>query len=65
MTTLYYDPLLDVHHRLPVAAALTTAYYAAPQVPEDARRLFDAGCISAGLDEDPQLPLRASRACSV
>jgi hypothetical protein len=51
-----------VHHRLPVSAALTTAYYAAPQVPDDARRLFDAGCASVGLDGTPTLPLRPSRA---
>lgn len=62
MTTLYYDPQLDVHHRLPVASALTTAYYAAPQYPDDARRLFDAGCASIGLNHEPELPLRASRA---
>ena len=60
-TTMYYDPLLDVHHRLPVAAALTTAFYAAPQMPDDARRLFDAACTSSGLDVDPELPLRPSR----
>jgi len=62
MTTFYYDPMLDVHHRLPVAAALTTSFYAAPQVPDDARRLFDAGCTSAGLDAEPQLPVNPSRA---
>lgn len=64
MTTLYYDPQLDVHHRLPVASAVTTSYYAAPQVPDDARRLFGAACTSLGLDSTPQLPLRASRAYS-
>ncbi|MCP5024869.1 MAG: hypothetical protein GY929_01165 [Actinomycetia bacterium] len=62
MTTLYYDPHLDVHHRLPVASSLTTAYYSAPQYPADARRLFDAGCISVGLNHEPELPLRATRA---
>jgi hypothetical protein len=61
MTTLYYDPQLDVHHRLPVATAMTTAYYAAPQAPEDARRLFDAACISIGLNGTRQPPLPASR----
>jgi len=61
MTTLYYDPQLDVHHRLPVAAALTTSYYAAPQVPEDARRLFDAATISIGLNDTREAPLPASR----
>jgi hypothetical protein len=62
MTTFYYDPQLDVHHRLPVAAALTTSFYAAPQVPDDARRLFEAACVSIGLDGSRQLPLPASRA---
>jgi hypothetical protein len=61
MTTFYYDPQLDVHHRLPVAAALTTAYYAAPQVPDDARRLFDAACNSIGLNGTRQPPLPANR----
>lgn len=61
MTTLYYDPQLDVHHRLPVAAAMTTSYYAAPQAPEDAKRLFEGACRSFGLSEDPPLPLRAGR----
>src|SRR5688572_6054264 len=41
--TLYYDPLLDVHHRLPVMVAIINALYLAPQRPDDARRLFDAG----------------------
>jgi hypothetical protein len=62
MTTFYYDPRLDVHHRLPVAAALTTSFYAAPQVPDDARRLFRAACVSIGLDGSRRLPLPASRA---
>ncbi|MCP5031734.1 MAG: hypothetical protein GY939_08010 [Actinomycetia bacterium] len=61
MTTLYYDPHLNVHHRLPVQSALTTSYYAAPQAPEDARRLFEAGIASMGLDSAPKLPLRPGR----
>ena len=61
MTTLYYDPVLDVHHRLPVSLALTTSYYAAPQEPDDARRLFSAAVESIGLTSDPELPLRPSR----
>jgi len=28
-TTFYYDPILDVHHRLPVVAALTTGLFGA------------------------------------
>jgi hypothetical protein len=41
--TLYYDPLLDVHHKLPVMVAVINALYLAPQRPDDARRLLDAG----------------------
>ena len=51
-----------MHHRLPVAAALTTSFYAAPQQPDDARRLFEAGYRSIGLGGEPQLPLNPSRA---
>jgi len=54
--------MLDVHHRLPVAAALTTSFYVAPQQPEDAYRLFEAGCRSIGLGVEPRLPLKPSRA---
>jgi hypothetical protein len=50
-----------VHHRLPVVAALTTSFYAAPQVPEDARRLFDAGSAMLGWDSPLAVPLRANR----
>ncbi|MFW2333990.1 hypothetical protein [Ilumatobacter sp.] len=53
--------MLDVHHRLPATAALTTSYYAAPQVPDEARRLFDAACASAGYGDDIRTPLRAGR----
>ncbi len=41
-TTFYYDPIIDVHHRLPVRAALFSCFYSSAQVPDDARRLFDA-----------------------
>jgi hypothetical protein len=51
-----------VHLRLPATAALTTAFYAAPQFPDDARRLFAAGCATAGYDAGIPVPLRASRA---
>ena len=61
MTTLYYDPQLDVHHRLPVSVAGTTAFYAAPQAADDARRLFAAACASLRLDGARQLPLPPSR----
>ena len=60
-TTLYYDPIVDVHHVLPAAAALTTAFYAAPQVPDDARRLFEAAVASTGWQDEVPLPLRPGR----
>ncbi|WP_420623576.1 hypothetical protein [Candidatus Poriferisodalis sp.] len=60
-TTMYYDPLIDVHHHLPVRAALTTSFYVAPQQAGEARRLFDAACRSARLDKDLDLPLIAGR----
>lgn len=50
-----------MHHRLPATAALTTAYYAAPQVPDDARRLFEAAGATAGYGSDLPVPLTASR----
>lgn len=58
---MYYDPLLDVHHRVPAAGNITTAYYLAPQRPDEARRLFDAAVTSARWDSELKLPLRASR----
>lgn len=57
MTTFYYDPTLDIHHRLPTRANLTTAYYAAPQFPDDARRLFDAALVGLPIET----PLTAGR----
>ena len=60
-TTLYYDPILDVHHRLPVRAALFSCFYSSAQVPDDARRLFDAASASAGLTADPLQRLRDVR----
>ena len=35
--SLYYDPILDVHHKLPVFVAVINALYLAPQRPDDAR----------------------------
>lgn len=51
-----------MHHRLPVAAALTTAFYAAPQEPDDARRLFEAGFTTLGVHADPSARVNPSRA---
>lgn len=58
MTTLYYDPILDVHHRLPVSLAMTTAFYALAQHPADARRLFDAASQAMGIRTDVEVERR-------
>ncbi len=47
MATMYYDPILDVAHELPVMFATGSSLYLAPQVPDDARRLFEAGVAQA------------------
>ena len=49
--TLYYDPILDVHHEVPVMFGMVPAPYLAPQVPDDARRLFEAGMRQFGMWE--------------
>ena len=49
--TLYYDPLLDVHHRLPAFTGLINTLYLAPQVPADAQRVFEAAATQLGLLE--------------
>ena len=49
--TLYYDPILDVHHEVPAMVGMVPAPYLAPQVPDDARRLFEAGMSQLGLWE--------------
>lgn len=54
--TLYYDPILDVHHEIPVMVGMVPALYLAPQVPDDARRLFQAGVTQLGQWE-PTAPL--------
>jgi Linalool dehydratase/isomerase len=51
MVTLYYDPILDVAHEVPVFAGMVPAIYLAPQVPDGARRLFEAGMTQLGLWE--------------
>jgi hypothetical protein len=49
--TFYYDPLLDVHHELPVMVGMIPSIYLAPQVPDEARRLFQAGLTQMGIWE--------------
>ncbi|MEM7093333.1 MAG: hypothetical protein AAF567_10055 [Actinomycetota bacterium] len=46
---------------LPARLALTTSFYAAPQKPDDAQRLFAAAAESAGLMGDIETPLRPAR----
>jgi len=61
-TTMYYDPIVDVHHVVPATLDQVIAWYAGPQVPEDARRLFAAGIASAGIDAvGPEAPLPPTR----
>ena len=55
--TFYFDPLLDVHHRLPAFAASSyVAYYLAAQLPADARALWDSARAQMGLLEPPFAP---------
>jgi hypothetical protein len=49
--TLYFDPIEDVAHEVPVFAGMVPAIYLAPQVPDGARRLFEAGMRQLGLWE--------------
>jgi len=49
--TLYYDPILAVSHDVPVWAGMVPAIYLAPQVPDGARRLYEAGMRQLGLWE--------------
>jgi hypothetical protein len=44
--TLYYDPILDVHVRVPAFAGLMNTLYLAPQVADDSRSLFDAAGVA-------------------
>jgi hypothetical protein len=59
--TAYYDPILEVHHRLPVTFAMTYCFYLAPQVPEEARRLFDAAAANAGISSEGVADLAGHR----
>ena len=47
--SLYYDPILDVHHKLPVMVTVINALYLAPQRPSDAQRLYEAGLGMVGV----------------
>jgi len=52
MVTLYYDPILDVHHEVPVMVGWIPSIYLAPQVPAEARQLFRAGLSQTGMWEN-------------
>lgn len=52
-TTFFYDPILDLHHRLPVGSQFLGCWYSSPQRQADTRRLFDAACHSAALTDVP------------
>jgi hypothetical protein len=54
--TLYYDPIVDVHHEVPVMFGMVPALYLAPQEVDGARRLFEAGVTQMGL-WDPTAPV--------
>ena len=58
---MYYDPLLDKHHKVPISPVVGKVTYLLPLVPEDARRLFD-GAIEAmgGLQDDVPADLLAN-----
>ena len=53
---MYYDPLLDIHHKVPISPVLGKVTYLLPLVPEDARRLFDGAIEQMGglSDEIPE-----------
>ncbi len=46
--TLYYDPVIDYHHRVNVAGTLGLIWQIAPQKAEDARLLFEAAIEQVG-----------------
>ena len=50
--TFYYDPVLDVHHELPAMLGWIPSIYLAPQVPDEATRLFRAGQVQMGMWEN-------------
>jgi hypothetical protein len=49
--TFYYDPIIDEHLELPAIGGAIPAIYLAPQVPDEARRLWDAARAQMGMLE--------------
>lgn len=59
--TFYYDPLLDLHHRLPIRVnGLYTAWWLASLVPGDAQTFFEAVVEDSGVRQ-PELSVRHPR----
>ena len=60
---MYYDPLLDIHHKVPISPVVGKVTYLLPLVPEDARRLFDGAIEGMGglRDEIPEATLANPR----
>ena len=55
--TFYFDPIENVHHRLPAFASSTyVAHYVAAQVPADARALWDSARAQMSLVDPPYAP---------
>ena len=52
IVTMYYDPLVDVHHKVPISPMIGKVTYLLPLVPEDARRLFDGAIEAMGAFAD-------------
>ncbi len=46
--TLYYDPLIDYHHRVGLGGGLSLAFQLAPQARDQARGLFEAAAEKMG-----------------
>ena len=60
--TFYYDPIIDEHLELPAIGAAIPAIYLAPQVPDEARRLWDAARSQIGiLDVNGPVPVIGPR----
>jgi hypothetical protein len=62
MVTFYYDPIIDEHLELPAIGGAIPAIYLAPQVPDEARRLWDAARVQMGMIEvDGPVPVIGPR----
>ena len=51
MVTFYYDPIIDEHLEVPAVGRWHPGHYLAPQVPDEARRLWDAARAEIGMLE--------------